>query len=687
MQIHRIKQIICGAIIMQSLGIKVHSNKYRKRRMVDNIALPIYYFLMFCYLELLLKIFTKMGNLFYPVLFAVPFALLCSILSSLSRSEKVNRIITIVISSVVTLLFLVQHMYYYIFKTFMQMYSVTVGVTQAMGFQSTIISAIGRNILKIALYLIPLILIIVLGNRYIYFDRRDSRVQIMNAIVMAVIYIFGLLFMNVGRSGLYSAYDLYYRTNSIDLSVQKMGLLTSTRLDVKRLMFGFEEKLNFENKKDTDLEDSESSDTEDNESEAEKPKETGPNVLELNFDKLMEESTSENITNLHSYFKSATPTEKNEYTGMFEGYNLIMLTAEGFSHMAVHETLTPTLYKLVNNGVVFEDFYTPIWGVSTSDGEYVACTGLVPKEGVWSLYTSGEQGNDMRFCMGRQFEALGYKTFAYHDHTFDYYGRDVSHPNMGYIYKGLGNGLEVEETWPESDLEMMEKTVDDWINEENFHAYYMTVSGHMNYSFSDNMMSYKNREAVADLDMSDEAKAYLACNIELDKALEYLINRLSEVGKLDNTVFMLSADHYPYGLEKSTINELSGYDVEENFELYRNAGIIWNSSMDKIVVSKPVCSMDLIPTISNLFGLPYDSRMLAGTDALSESDPLIVFKDASFIKGNLKYVSGEGIFEKPEGAEYTDEEIDALKAEVSNKFKISASILDNDYYSYLPKNE
>ena len=119
---------------------------------------------------------------------------------------------------------------------------------------------------------------------------------------------------------------------------------------------------------------------------------------------------------------------------------------------------------------------------------------------------------------------------------------------MGYEYKGLGNGLNVKETWPESDFEMMELTVPEYINSEPFHAYYMTVSGHMQYSFTGNYIARKNMDFVKDLAYSDQAKAYLATQIELDRALEYLMNELEEAGVADRTLIALSADHYPYGL-------------------------------------------------------------------------------------------------------------------------------------------
>ena len=183
---------------------------------------------------------------------------------------------------------------------------------------------------------------------------------------------------------------------------------------------------------------------------------------------------------------------------------------------------------------MFENFYNPLWWVSTSDGEYAATTSLIPKSGVWSMAQSA--GNSMYFAMGNQLRREGYATRAYHNHTYSYYHRDQSHPNLGYDYKGLGNGLKVTKVWPESDLEMMEVTGQEYIGSEPFHTYYMTVSGHLNYTFMGNTMSSRHRDAVAHLDMSEGPRAYLACQMELDLALESLLTQLEEAGDRKSVV-------------------------------------------------------------------------------------------------------------------------------------------------------
>ena len=52
----------------------------------------------------------------------------------------------------------------------------------------------------------------------------------------------------------------------------------------------------------------------------------------------------------------------------------------------------PMLYKLKNEGFVFNHYYTPGWYGSTSDGEYANLTGLLPTDGIVSMREAGENG-------------------------------------------------------------------------------------------------------------------------------------------------------------------------------------------------------------------------------------------------------------------------------------------------------
>ena len=630
-----------------------------------------------------LIIFHTTVNLLFPLLFAIPSGVFLAFITGL-MPRKTGQIVLPCIFGISTVFFSAQTIYYSIFKTFFSFYSMQNG-GQVTQFMDIIGGAILKNIVFVVLYLAPVILCAVF-RRNIAYGRYNKAYLLTTGVGSVALMLICVLLLAVPGKSIGSPYELYHNYSSADQAVKKLGLSQSMMLDLKNLLFGRKSG----NSLSGLVIPSASPSADDippvsaSPSPTEDPVDTSPNILNIDFEAAAENAPNDDIRTLCEYFQSATPTNKNEYTGMFEGYNLIFLTAESFSPWCVDEELTPTLYKLVNNGFVFDNFYNGLWGVSTSDGEYVNVTGLIPEQGIWSMRYSGEQGNDMWSSYGKMFRENGYTTYAFHDNTYDYYGRDVSHPNLGYDYYALGKGLDLEECWPESDKEMMEKSLPYYINDDLFHVYYMTVSGHMNYSFSGNMMAYRHEDEVADLPYSEAPRAYIACNIELDRALEYLIDELDKAGKLDKTVIVMAADHYPYGLTNEEVSELLGHTVDETFELYKSSLVIWNSQMtEPIHVKKYGYAIDTNPTVMNLFGMPYDSRMVMGHDLLSDSDQFMFLLSRSFVTDVCMYNSDTGEATPFEGKTIPDGYVDSVLQEISTKYMISTAILENDFYAYI----
>ena len=193
---------------------------------------------------------------------------------------------------------------------------------------------------------------------------------------------------------------------------------------------------------------------------------------------------------------------------------------------------------------------------------------------------------------------------------------------------------------------MMEITVDRYIDSQPFHTYYMTVSGHLLYTFTGNSMASKNKAFVENLPYSSNVRAYLATQVEFDRAMEYLLSRLRETGIADKVLIAISADHYPFGFQPEEINELAGYTVDSTFELYRSQFILYVDGMEKpLVINKPVSSLDIIPTSANLMGLEFDSRLYMGHDLISDNQPLVIFVDRrSFITEKGRYSSKSKTF-------------------------------------------
>lgn len=666
-----------------------------------------FFILSVVYLELIYRLWLIKNISFdfiFPVFFAVTAGGVLFLISGLF-SKRTNKKVAVSMVSVLVLFYIVQLVYYCVFQTPFSFYSMT-GAGDAVQFWDVVLETVLKNIIAIILFCAPIA--VLLSKRINLTINKVKKPALLFILLFCVLsYGFSILCVNLTGDGNVSQYTLYYKTYSPQLSVNKLGLLTTMRLDLEKLALGNAESTSAFNSDgesghpassssgEGDNQDTSTDKGVDSANTSEAANETDSQVagastsvpvdpedqynkMDIDFDSLIANETDETLLDMHKYFNSVEPTKKNQFTGMFKGYNLIFITAEGFSNYAISKELTPTLYKMKNEGFVFNNFYNPVWGVSTSDGEYVACTGLMPKGGIWSFAKSGE--NYMPFVMGNQFKKLGYPTKAYHDHTYTYYKRNISHPNMGYDYKGIGNGLELKKTWPESDLEMINVTAPEYISQQPFHTYYMTVSGHLQYTFKGNYQAYKNKAYVENLSYSEPCKAYIACNLEFEFAMKALMDKLEAAGIAEKTVIAISPDHYPYGLPRENIDEFAGHKVDDTFELYRSALIIYCKGMTPVIVDKPCASLDINPTLSNLFGLEYDSRLLMGRDILSNASPLVTFSSMSWITDRARYNSSTNKAEFTDRSEYDKEYVRSINKIVSGRYKYSAKILDTDYY-------
>ena len=426
----------------------------------------------------------------------------------------------------------------------------------------------------------------------------------------------------------------------------------------------------------------------------------------VDFASLIENENNQTTKKMHEYFGSLEPTMQNEYTGYFEGKNLILMSVEAFSPYAIDKDFTPTLYKLANEGFVFENFYQPSWSLSTTGGEFANMTGVIPE---WindgNSFTVSED-KYMPYSIGNLLKNMGYSCRAYHNSTYDFYERDKTHPNLGYDYKGVGNGLNVNlNYWPASDCEMMEVTLPEIIAESKetgipFHTYYMTVSGHCNYNWGGNYMSKKNKDAAvaAYPDASTEVQAYMACNLEFEYACKYILEELEKEGILEDTVICFTADHYPYAMSEGNVDyykELSGIDdTTRSISRYKNSLILYCASMEEpVIVDTPCSSIDIVPTLNNLFNVKYDSRLYSGRDIfatnyepdeVSTAMPLVIVpvgNKYSFVTAAGEYDAYTKEFTANPGINIDEEKyIKETESIIQNKWTYAKLIITNDYY-------
>ena len=705
------------AVSGRTAASQVERQRARNHR---NFFFFLFYPLSVFYLEVVFH-FAIYGDIAVKTLvYLALFSFACGFLMSgiaLLLPLKANRIFTGITFTVLTLLVESQYIYFRIFNSPYRVGTMGMGGNAIRDFWSVLLAEISASWFAILLLLLPLICFLVKRKKYAPAFAPTFSFRIYILVLACLLHFLAVGIISLDRSDFGDRHYYKYEFSATE-AARRFGILADMRLDVKTMLFG--EKVPepddddpvvpvnpFETTAPDPVVTMEPAVTTDPTGttdpavttapvEPPKPIVYGDNVMDIDFASLIANESNADIQAAHKYFSSLTPTKQNEYTGMFKGKNLIYITLEGFSYKTIDPVRTPTLYKMSTEGIVFKNFYTSLWGGSTATGEYLSLTGLFYSSAK-CLEMSGD--NYLPFTMGNQLQKLGYKTYAFHNHDYQYYRRDVSHPNMGYTFLAVGNGLTgLTDAWPRSDYEMAVATLPYYIQSETpFHAYYMTVSGHANYTFYGNGMAKKHKDIVAELPCSDNVKAYHACQYEVELMLAEMVKQLEAAGKLEDTVFVMSTDHYPYALSDAELAELYGIPeagIHKNFDLLRNGCIIWSASMEEpIVVDVPCSSLDIIPTVSNLFGLEYDSRLLPGTDVLSGSVPLVILNqddDGSawnWINKYGSYSTATKTFTPAEGFSATEEEIAAyvkqMNGIVSRKNKYSRMILEKDYYRYV----
>ena len=225
---------------------------------------------------------------------------------------------------------------------------------------------------------------------------------------------------------------------------------------------------------------------------------------------------------------------------------------------------------------------------------------------------------------------------------------------------------------------MVELSIDQYIDDDRFYVHYMTVSGHSPYSFEENAISYWNREAVQNLPFSPQVRAYIATQLELEYMLEYLIGRLEEKGIADRTIIAITPDHYPYGLAVRDITELARGSLDAAFGLHKNACFIYVKGIAPETVETPSFVPDVVPTVLNLLGLPFDSRFMPGRDVFSDALPL-VYIDNGYVTDAGYYDRGRNKFIPNEGIEIPDGYVQAVSAIVDMKRSSAERIISQDY--------
>lgn len=463
--------------------------------------------------------------------------------------------------------------------------------------------------------------------------------------------------------------ELYKNPSMQNIAVSQYGLLGYEFLDIKSLVIKHEQTAEtfakYEPKEVTNY---------------------SRTIDDTAWDALQETETNKDYKTLNSYFMSKEITSKNDYTGMFKGKNLIVLMIESGSNVLKnYPEYFPNFAKLYNNGWSWENAFSPRNSCSTGNNEMTGITSLYTINNTCTINTYKD--NTYYESLFNLFNRANYHTSSYHDYTDHFYYRSIYHPNMGsqnyYDVNKLGIKLGSEyQPWP-SDVELIEKAVPHFINEDKYMAWLTTVSSHMTYKNSSKTGDmYLDLYKDEDWDMT--AKRYMSKLKIVDNAIGELLQELEDNGKLEDTVIMLFADHYPYGLSNDAFSEIAKYDTSSNGDTDRTPFIIYNPSLEAKKFDDYTTFVNILPTLANLFALDYDPRLYGGTDLLSDSyEGIVVFADGSWRTDKAYYDATKSKINYIGADKYTDEEIISINTKVKNEMKMDNLAIKTNYFAYL----
>lgn len=356
------------------------------------------------------------------------------------------------------------------------------------------------------------------------------------------------------------------------------------------------------------------------------------------------------LEEIDAYAASRTH-ENNEMSGLLEGKNLILVQLEAIDTWMLD--YMPALQAVKEESIVFSNHYTPAYiTAGTFNTEFMVNSGLLPAASGTpvSVYTR----NAFPYSLANLFRDAGYTANSFHGSEANVYNRGAIHENLGYEAYHSGSDMGMEDYTMDSQLI---NAFDEMTAGDPFFSFIITYSGHGPYSDTNPIYLAHAEEAQAAAARTDGNYVYAVGHaMETDAFVAELMEALEESGHSEDTVVVFYADHYNYYMMNDALNmDIKGVD---SLNLLQNTDFfIWAPGVEPMTVEKYTSSLDVLPTLANLFGLDAPYGLLTGDDAFSDDGGYVFFNDNTWVE--------------------TEEDV---SAEILQRRYISGQILSGDYW-------
>lgn len=394
-------------------------------------------------------------------------------------------------------------------------------------------------------------------------------------------------------------------------------------------------------------------------------------------------ATDQRLAELDDYYASH-PKEAADtpMTGALAGKNLILIMMESVDDWLVTPEYMPNLYRLEQEGVYFRNYYAPIFlAAATFNSEFTANTGLIAPE--YQVRNSYYTDHALPYSLANLFRDAGYRARSYHAANPNIYNRGQIHLNFGYeSYNDYGD-LGMDDYMLDSQLL---RGYDQIVSDEPFFSFIITYSGHGPYTTEQQNISEPHLDrARTVIDYStvpytteaqkEEYTRAVAQAMETDAFIGGLRERLEADGHAEDTVLVLFTDHYcKYFSDTELIEAIKG--TSDHNLLSNVPFVIWTEGITPQVSEKYVSTMDIAPTIVDLFSLDADLRYYIGNDMFGPDGGVVYFRNYAWYDGKT-YDTGNDASSNPA--------VLAMREQVREQIDVSQDTFRYDYFAYLQK--
>ena len=403
---------------------------------------------------------------------------------------------------------------------------------------------------------------------------------------------------------------------------------------------------------------------------------------------------NELVEEVDTYFESKEEHTLNDMSDLYAGYNVVTILGESMDTRFINETLTPNLYMMREQGLQFENFFTPVFQQgATCNSEYMSLTGLMAiTSNDWSSNVCDAYSeNTFPYALPHQLKDFGYDTYYFHSGYEWFYNREVMVPNYGFdtvkfqedmyakgyiTYDEFNNSVTGEPFVDRYDTDMLH-FFNEYVDYDNpVFINLLTYSGHGAYNQTDfDIYLDRVNEAYPDNGFDYEIINYMEKMAELDTMIGLVMDELEANGELEETLFVIFPDHFPYMFSDEIYEE--HIDIENgDYNIKHQTLIMYAEGMTPGVVSTPGSTVDIAPTVLNMVHSGGEFTYFMGQDLFSSTQNFIIFSDLTISDGDSFLLIDETLIGDP---------IDVMTFEVALERKIEAleiqkKILNSDYF-------